>query len=389
MLDSAKLDYETVHELIVLIECTETNRMHAGRTKYRTGRINMLVKLANLNDNPITVVAHSLPTTSSSSSLAYTVEENAQSLPHDLTGRFVQIADLDLADSLDDSQVRVELDSGGDGDHFRIVKLSRFLYQIQATQAFDYEFKTRYEFGLSAHDGVHVTRVPITVDILDLNDNAPRFETSHYEFRIDENSPINSVIGQVVAADLDKTPENNQTVFMFADRADENVFSLDRASGLLTVFDASKLDRELRDTFNVSVIAYNPNKPDTMKDLTHVLIRLNDLNDNVPTFERTMYQVSVREKLSRLPYAMLSMRAADSDLRENGSVKYELVRSSASDLFAIDSNTGKLYLTTFLNADLKETSQVCGTASFFFPYLVEENKKILPCPSVITDHILM
>ena len=349
--DSSKLDYEKIKEFIVQVECVETNRLDSLKPKTRMGHINMLVKLTNLNDNPISFHMDKYE---------YSIVENrAQDLPVDLAGKLIQINDPDLLDgSLDDDEsISLELQGEDSIDNFRIVKLARFVYKIEATKAFDYEFKSRYEFVIKANDGVHLTRVPVTVDIIDLNDNRPLFESSSYVFRIDENSPINTFIGQVQAVDFDKTLDNNQTLYQFYNHPDENIFNLDRASGALTVFDSSKLDREMIESFNITIIAYNPNKPE-MKDTTNVLIKLNDLNDQVPTFERSIFQVYIREKISKLPHLLMNMTAVDNDLKENGTITYEIIKSQASDLFSIDKKSGKLYLTTFLDADLDETKRV-------------------------------
>jgi hypothetical protein len=121
VLNSAQLDYERVREFIVQVECLETNRLRPGLVKYRTGRITMLVKLRNLNDNAITFT---LPV------YKYTIEENVSRLPSDLTGPLVQIDDLDLADgsSGDDFNVTLSLESPDLFDNFRIVKMARFVY---------------------------------------------------------------------------------------------------------------------------------------------------------------------------------------------------------------------------------------------------------------------
>jgi protocadherin Fat 4 len=251
----------------------------------------MLVKLRNLNDNPI---KFNLPSTIDR--YGYTIEENVKTLPSDLTGKLIQIDDADLSDGSGDDEVALTLEGDELFDNFRIIKLARFVYKIEATRTFDYEFRSKYEFVVRANDGVHTTRIPVVVDIVDLNDNRPVFEASEYLFRIDENSPINSLIGQVKSIDLDGTFANNQTLYMFATHSDENLFNLDRASGELSVFDVSKLDRESQDTFNVTVIAYNPSAPIEMRDTAVVIIKLNDLNDNVPKFERSMYQVSSQKK---------------------------------------------------------------------------------------------
>lgn len=44
----------------------------------------------------------------------------------------------------------------------------------------------------------------VTIDVLDQNDNKPRFNQSLYTFFVNENAPIGTIIGQVSASDIDE-----------------------------------------------------------------------------------------------------------------------------------------------------------------------------------------
>ena len=43
----------------------------------------------------------------------------------------------------------------------------------------------------------------VNIEILDVNDNTPTFDSSNFMFRIYENQPIGTAIGNVSASDLD------------------------------------------------------------------------------------------------------------------------------------------------------------------------------------------
>lgn len=74
-----------------------------------------------------------------------------------------------------------------------------------------------------------------------------------------------------------------------------------------------------------------------MTDICHVLVYLNDLNDNVPTFEQEIYFVNLREK-SFTPRPIFKSAALDLDAELNGTVKY-----------SIESVNGKSYSNQALN----------------------------------------
>ena len=46
--------------------------------------------------------------------------------------------------------------------------------------------------------------VPIVIDVGDINDNPPKFESSVLEYYIKENSPLGSEVGQILANDPDE-----------------------------------------------------------------------------------------------------------------------------------------------------------------------------------------
>ena len=46
--------------------------------------------------------------------------------------------------------------------------------------------------------------MPIVIDVGDINDNPPKFESSVLEYYIKENSPLGSEVGQILANDPDE-----------------------------------------------------------------------------------------------------------------------------------------------------------------------------------------
>jgi hypothetical protein len=80
----------------------------------------------------------------------------------------------------------------------------------------DFEDRSSYELIISASDAdadsdvssadvvVNNCMLRLTLNIVDLNDNAPRFERDVYEFYVAEDSEVEAVVGRVSAEDLDQ-----------------------------------------------------------------------------------------------------------------------------------------------------------------------------------------
>lgn len=87
-----------------------------------------------------------------------------------------------------------------------------------------------------------VVQVVLTVD--DVNDEAPVFAQSSYEFSVTEHLPVGVVVGHVTASDRDAPPFNRlvyKIIDAFDNGADE-VFSIDPRSG--RIISTVTFDRE-------------------------------------------------------------------------------------------------------------------------------------------------
>jgi len=87
--------------------------------------------------------------------------------------------------------------------------------------------------------------VELTID--DVNDEAPVFTQSSYEFSLDEHLPVGVVLGHVTAVDRDAPPFNHhlyKIVDAYNTGADE-MFSIDPRSG--RIISTVTFDREVTD----------------------------------------------------------------------------------------------------------------------------------------------
>lgn len=52
----------------------------------------------------------------------------------------------------------------------------------------------------------------ITIDVININDNDPIFDTDIYNFTVRENSPRGTIVGQIRANDMD---DGKDSIFIF------------------------------------------------------------------------------------------------------------------------------------------------------------------------------
>ena len=149
-------------------------------------------------------------------------------------------------------------------------------------RALDRELMSANRLELVAFDSGKLTgKIDVHVEVLDANDNDPRFENPTYEVTVLENIPAGTSIVRVEAIDPDLGP-NGEVVYRFSTRTSErhgDVFALDPISGDVTVIGV--LDHESYDTLHLVVIAEDGGH-NTLPAEAVVTVSIRDVNDNAP-----------------------------------------------------------------------------------------------------------
>ena len=202
-----------------------------------TSTQNVTVDINNLNDNT--------PNISSSSS--FSIDENETAIGT------VTATDADgdsLTYSISGSEININSSTG----------------VMTFASAPDYETKSSYSATVSVSDGGNSVNQNITVNINNLNDNAPSF-TSNATFTADENQ---TSIGTVTATD----PEGDSITYAISG----SEINIDSSSGVLTF--ASAPDYETKSSYSATVTASDGTNSATQT----ITVNINNLNDNSPQF---------------------------------------------------------------------------------------------------------
>ncbi|KAG7464992.1 hypothetical protein MATL_G00171450 [Megalops atlanticus] len=204
----------------------------------------------------------------------------------------------------------------------------------------DREQDAEYDLVAKASDGGgRSCQADILLMIQDMNDNPPRFSTSHYEVTVFDNTTVRTPIAVIYAKDPD-TGINSEVVYSLLG-SDSSYFSLDEFSGIL------RLERSLTDapqsTFELKVQATDRGLPRHLYSIATVTVTVVDLSDYQPVFLSTEYTAQIPES-TPVGAEILSVFALAKDVADNAPVVYAIISGNEHGKFEIVSETGALFV---------------------------------------------
>ncbi|XP_053372257.1 protocadherin gamma-A3-like isoform X4 [Clarias gariepinus] len=211
-------------------------------------------------------------------------------------------------------------------DHFILKQLSRpdgvKYAEMVLQKPLDREQNPRLSLTLTAFDGGKPQRsgnVKITVNVLDINDNAPVFNQTLYTITIAENSPKGIYITTVNASDADSGP-NGLVSYTFANLKGNigDIFALNKSSGVITL--KGELDYEKAKKYEIGVEAKDQGG---LGNSAKVIVDVTDVNDNAPTITIMSFSSPVFED-APLATTIAILSVKDLDAGENGLVTCSL-----------------------------------------------------------------
>ncbi|CAG2190845.1 FAT4 [Mytilus edulis] len=242
--------------------------------------------------------------------------------------------------------------------HFKINSTSGMLSLVKSL---DYEVDHSHSINITVTDSVRNTMTTFSVTVLDINDNAPKFQNTSYIFTnvIEEDSNRN--VGTVLATDIDGKGNNSEITYSIEPPWKAN-FSIGNG-GKITVI--GKLDREsIDDTeghIKFVVIATDHGQP-SLTGTTEVTVEVTDINDNCPYINaqdlRSTYVF--KELETRKDFHHIQVEDMDkTDI--NRQMTYSFIGSH--DGFTIDPNSGNLSATKALEMEHTKNGQIELTIS--------------------------
>ncbi|XP_077433232.1 protocadherin gamma-A10-like isoform X17 [Vanacampus margaritifer] len=199
----------------------------------------------------------------------------------------------------------------------------------------------------------------ITIEITDINDNVPSFESSSKRFEISESTIIGSkfVLEKAIDADIGTnglqsyslSPTNNFQLKL------ENQADGDKKVEMVL---QKSLDREQQAKMSLLLTAFDggqPRRSGTMQIIVHVL----DANDNAPVFTKPLYKATISENAPK-GTSVITVSASDKDSGSNGQISYVISKNKLrlSDVFQINSATGEVALIGDIDYEKSKVLQI-------------------------------
>nr|AAT85361.1 protocadherin cluster 1 gamma 5 [Danio rerio] len=214
-----------------------------------------------------------------------------------------------------------------------------------------------FSFDLIVENPIQLHRV--TVEVQDINDNAPLFPKDSVILNITENAVLGARFSLDRAMDTDVGLNGIQSYKLHpTDNFKLEVHSLTDGNKYIEMILQRELDREERDEIKLVLLATDgglPQKSGTVK--IHVTIL--DANDNAPVCKQSVFKTEVREN-SPAGTVMGTVSAADADEGVNGHVSYYFALASKEEreLFNINSETGEVTLLAHLDYESQNSYQL-------------------------------
>lgn len=213
---------------------------------------------------------------------------------------------------------------------------------LSTSRPLDREKKAVYTLIVTAQDQGQPSlsgTATVEVNILDMNDHSPQFQSSTYTADVSEDVPIGSLVLEVKAIDLDHGP--NSQVQYFLSHGSQSMFIIDQNTG--RIITAAPLDRERVASYTFEVYATDSSPANPRNSTAHVTVYIQDVNDNAPFFILDPFIVNISASSVSSRRVLATMRAEDKDFGANGSVFYRFANPVRG--FTINSLTGDIQAT--------------------------------------------
>ncbi|CAG2062116.1 unnamed protein product, partial [Timema podura] len=247
----------------------------------------------------------------------------------------VTSSDQDIGENANASYILVE----NPGEKFAIDPLTG---NVTVAGPLDRETQDEYLLKVAALDGSWRADTPLTITIMDQNDNSPEFEHSYYNFHFPELQQSVVFVGQVAATDRDKQGPNS--IISYSLKHPSDLFTVDPASGELFSkrslrYKHTALESSPENQYMLTVMATDNGKP-PMSSECLVTVNVVDANNNPPQFDRRGYFSPVPESAVLGQQVMQVAARDDKDFGVNAEIEYIKTGGNGSDLFDIGKKSG-------------------------------------------------
>ncbi|EDL10149.1 protocadherin beta-15 precursor [Mus musculus] len=373
------LDFETTPSYELDIEATDGGGL--------SGKCSVSIQVVDVNDNYPELII---------SSLTNPIPENS---PETEVALF-RIRDRDSGEN------GRTICSIQDGVPFTLEPSVENFYRLVTDGALDREIRAEYNITISVTDlGIPklTTQHTITVQVSDINDNAPAFTQVSYTMLVHENNSPALHIGTISATDSDSGSNAHITYSLLPAQEPQlalnSLISINADNGQL--FALRALDYEALQAFEFHVSATDRGSPALSSQALVRIVVLDD-NDNAPFVLYPMQNASApcTELLPRAAepgYLVTKVVAVDRDSGQNAWLSFQLLKATEPGLFSVWAHNGEVRTTRLLSERdvpkhrlllvVKDNGEPPRSASVTLQVLMVDgfSQPYLPLPEVVRD----
>uniref|UniRef100_A0A4W6F5W4 Photoreceptor cadherin n=1 Tax=Lates calcarifer TaxID=8187 RepID=A0A4W6F5W4_LATCA len=297
------------------------------------------VRVVDLNNHPPTFYGENGP----QSKFEVTMYE------HPPAGEILRGFKITVNDSDQGANAKFKLRLVGPGRVLRVVPQTvlneaQVTIIVEDTSGIDYEKGPTLSFKLLAVEIDTPERFSATADIvinlLDTNDNVPKFTSEYYIARVPENSPGGSSVASVTANDPDSGPWGEVKYTIYGSGSD--LFSIHPTTGLISTQPWTSLDAEVRSKYNFYVKAEDS---EGKYGLAEVFVTVTDMNDHPPEFDDKLLEKTM------IIGTPVKVEAVDEDAESpNNVIEYSIMTADPDNAFDINANTGEIKLKPYIKS---------------------------------------
>ncbi|XP_053334251.1 protocadherin alpha-3-like isoform X7 [Clarias gariepinus] len=321
------VDFETQNAVEIRVQAKDKGQ------KPRAALCKVLVEVVDINDNVPEI---------SVNSLVNVIKEDAPA------GTMVGLITVKDSDAGKNGASNIKIQNSVP---FKIQHTYKNKYSIVVDGPLDRESESRYNIILTATDEgtppLSSTTV-ISVQISDINDNAPLFQDITINAYLRENSPAGSLIYTVSAFDLD-VGDNARISYSLIENTKKNhalsmIVNINSDNG--DIYSLQSFNYEELKIFQFKVQATDYGVPPLSSNVT-VSVFILDENDNSPGI-LAPYSEHGSIHTENIPYSaeagyvVAKIRAVDSDSGYNALLSYHISEPKGNNLFRIGTSSGEI-----------------------------------------------
>lgn len=171
--------------------------------------------------------------------------------------------------------------------------------------------------------------------------------------KVSEKAQVGEFVARISIIDPDTKQEYNNVSISL--EGGDSYFGLETVnSAVYLVVGSKKLDREIKPSFTLMVVAKDKSNP-YLNASTKFTIYVEDDNDSAPTFEVEEYHASVLE-MAEPGSVVIQVKARDEDSGDNAQILYELVSTPEThNWFEINEETGVITTKSHVDCEIDPT----------------------------------